>query len=163
VTEIGVFTPEEFHGAEIGGLPPALMGITCMLEESAHQFDIVDSAGDLTRYQVVVLPDAIPVSAELAGKLQAYLDGGGALLASFESGMNGAKTAFTLKASGVRFKSEGPRDLKGELVRGEIYECADYVSSTHYPRGRWGQGWPRPNTRCMYEAWTWRLNQGRRC
>lgn len=35
VTEIGVLTPEEFYGAEIGGLPPALMGITRMLEESA--------------------------------------------------------------------------------------------------------------------------------
>jgi hypothetical protein len=139
VTEIGVLTPEEFHGAEIGGLPPALMGITRMLEESAHQFDIVDSASDLTRYKVVVLPDAIPVSAELAGKLQAYLDGGGALLASFESGMNSEKTAFTLSALGVRLKSEGPRNLKGELVRGKIYERADYVEYA-LPQGPLGKG-----------------------
>jgi hypothetical protein len=115
------------------------MGITRMLEESAHQFDIVDSAGDLARFKVVILPDAIPVSAELAGKLQAYLDGGGALLASFESGMNGAKTAFTLKALGVRLKSEGPRDLKGELVRGKIYDRADYVEYV-LPQGPLGQG-----------------------
>jgi hypothetical protein len=139
VTEIGVFTPEEFHGAEIGGLPPALMGITRMLEESAHQFDIVDTASDLSRYKVVVLPDAIPVSAEMAGKLQAYLDGGGALLASFESGMNGEKTAFTLKVLGVRLKSEGPRDLKGELVRGKIFERADYVEYV-LPKGAMGKG-----------------------
>jgi hypothetical protein len=139
VTEIGVLTPEEFHGAEIGGLPPALMGITRMLEESAHQFDIVDSASDLARFKVVVLPDAIPVSAELADKLQAYLDGGGALLASFEAGMNGEKTAFTLQALGVRLKSEGPRDLNGELVRGKIYDRADYVEYV-LPQGALGKG-----------------------
>ncbi len=139
VTEIGVLTPEEFYGAEIGELPPALMGVTRMLEESAHQFDIVDSAGDLARYQVVVLPDALPVSAELAGTLQAYLDGGGALLASFEAGMNAAKTAFTLGALGVRLKSEGPRDLNGELVRGKIYERSDYVEYV-LPQGPLGAG-----------------------
>jgi hypothetical protein len=139
VAEIGVLTPEEFHGAEIGGLPPALMGITRMLEESAHQFDIVDSASDLSRFKVVVLPDAIPVSAGLAGKLQAYLDGGGALLASFEAGMNGEKTAFTLQALGVRLRSEGPRDLKGDLVRGKIFERADYVEYV-LPQGPLGKG-----------------------
>jgi len=141
VTEIGVLTPEEFYGAEIGGLPPALMGITRMLEESAHQFDIVDSASDLSRYKVVVLPDNIPVSAELAGKLQAYLDGGGALIASFESGMDIEKNGFTLQSLGVRFKSEGPRDLKGELVRGRVFLQGDYAEYV-LPKGPIGRGLP---------------------
>jgi hypothetical protein len=127
VTEIGVLTPEEFYGAEIGGLPPALMGITRMLEVSAHQFDILDSASDLSRYKVIVLPDKIPVDVELAQKLQAYLDRGGALIASFESGMNADASEFARRVLGVRLKSEGARDLNGELVRGKLFPTNDYV------------------------------------
>jgi len=127
VSEIGVLTPEEFFGAEIGGLPPALMGVTRMLESSAHQFDILDSASDLARYKVIVLPDRIPVNADLARKLQAFLASGGALIASFESGMNAEAGDFARQVMGVRLKSEGPRDLNGELVRGKFFPRADYV------------------------------------
>jgi hypothetical protein len=127
VTEIGVLTPEEFYGAEIGGLPPALMGITRMLEASAHQFDILDSASDLSSYKVIILPDKIPVDADLAQKLRAYLERGGALLASFESGMNADANPFHRQVLGVRLKSEGPRDLNGELARGRRFPCNDYV------------------------------------
>ena len=127
VTEIGVLTPEEFYGAEIGGLPPALMGITRMLEASAHQFDILDSASDLARYKVIILPDQIPVDTDLAQKLQTYLDRGGALIASFASGMNSEASEFASQVLGLRLKSEGPRDLNGELVRGRRFPCNDYV------------------------------------
>ena len=141
VTEIGVFTPEEFYGTEIGGLPPALMGITRMLEESAHQFDVIDSASDLSRYQVVVLPDAIPVSEELVGKIEAYLVGGGAVIASFESGMNEEKSEFALKPLGVKLKSEGPRDLSSELVRGKTFMRGDFAEYV-LPKGSIGRGLP---------------------
>lgn len=127
VAEIGVLTPEEFSGAEIGGLPPALMGITRMLEASAHQFDILDSASDLSGYKVIILPDKIPVGTSLASKLQTYLDAGGALIASFESGMNADASEFARQVLGVRLKSEGPRALNGELARGKYYPCADYA------------------------------------
>jgi hypothetical protein len=127
ISEIGVLTPEEFFGADIGGLPPALMGITRMLDTSAHQFDILDSASDLSGYKVIVLPDQIPVDGNLARKLQSYLDAGGALIASYESGMNADAGEFARQVLGVSLKSEGPRDLSGELVRGKYYPCADYA------------------------------------
>ena len=141
VTEIGVFTPEEFYGAAVGGLPPALMGVTRMLEESGHQFDVVDSASGLSRYQVVVLPDNIPVSPELSTKLETYLAGSGALIASFESGMDAERAAFTLKALGVCLRSAGPRDLQGELVRGKPFMRGDYAEYV-LPAGPIGQGLP---------------------
>jgi hypothetical protein len=136
-----VFTPEEFYGAAIGGLPPALMGVTRMLEQSARQFDVVDSASHLSRYKVVVLPDNIPVSEELAARLEAYLADGGAVIASFESGMDEAKSAFVLKALGVRLRSEGPRDLTGELVRGKVFMRGDYAEYV-LPTGPIGKGLP---------------------
>jgi hypothetical protein len=142
VTEIGVLTPEEFIGSGHRiDLPPALMGVTRLLEEGAHQFDIVDSAADFGRYKLLVLPDNIPVSPALGSKLEAYLAGGGALIASYESGLDEHKVAFGLKALGVRMTSEGPRDLKGELVRGKVFLRGDYVEYV-LPQGAIGKGLP---------------------
>jgi len=127
LSEIAVFTPEEFAGAEAGSLPAAIKGATRMLEEGAHQFDIVDAAADLTPYRVVILPDAIPVDAAFAAKLDDYLAQGGSLIATFESGLNPDKTAFALDALGVAIASEGPTDATGALARGRSYERTDYV------------------------------------
>ncbi len=127
VTEIGVFTPEEFYGGGIGELSPALLGVTRMLETSAHQFDILDSASDLSGYKVLILPDRIPVDMNLDRKLQGYLESGGALIASFETGMNPEASEFARQVLGVRLTSNGPRDLNGGLVRGKYYPRADYV------------------------------------
>jgi hypothetical protein len=139
VTEIGVLTPEEFTGGQAMGLPPAMLGVTRMLEEGAHQFDVLDSLSDFTPYKVLVLPDAIPVNGALAGKLEAYLQGGGALIASFESGLNLEKTAFSLAALGVSLADEGPRDRAGSLVRGRVFRAHDYVEYL-LPQGGLAQG-----------------------
>ena len=138
LADIGVLTPEEFYGAGIGGLPPALMGITRMLDASAHQFDILDSASDLSSYKVIILPDKITVNAGLARKIQACFDQGGALIASYESGLNPEANEFAHQVLGVRLKSDGPRDLNGELVRGKLFPHADYVE--YFLPGKLGHG-----------------------
>ncbi|MFZ1771611.1 MAG: beta-galactosidase trimerization domain-containing protein [Caldilinea sp.] len=149
VTEIALFTPEEFTipGAS-HNLPDAIKGATRMLEEGAQQFDIVDSASDLTSYRVVILPDAIPVDAALAAKLDAYLAQGGKLIASFESGLNPDKTGFALDALGVAIASEGPRDAAGNLARGRVYPQTNYVEYI-LPGATIGQGLP-PTEHAMY-------------
>jgi hypothetical protein len=86
-----------------------------------------DYASDLSGYKVIILPDKIPVHANLAQKLQIFLDRGGSLIASFESGMNLDAGDFARQALGVRRKSEGPRDLNGELVRGKRFSTNDYA------------------------------------
>ncbi|MBN1642136.1 MAG: beta-galactosidase trimerization domain-containing protein [Anaerolineae bacterium] len=120
VTEIGVLTPEEFDPAlrrgDVDWRP--IQGATRMLHEGAHQFDIIDSAADLDRYAVLVLPDRIPVSGAFAAKLAQYLAEGGALVASYASGMDAAQSVFTLDALGVTLTGPGPRDAAGDLVRG---------------------------------------------
>jgi hypothetical protein len=141
VTEIGVFTPEEFHGATIGGMPSSLLGVTRMLQESGHQFDILDSFSDLLPYKVLILPDNIPVSGEFALKLDDYLVNGGALIASFASGMDIEQNNFTYLTLGVRVKSEGPRNLNGELVRGQVFLRGDYCEYV-LPKGQIGHGLP---------------------
>lgn len=148
VSEIAVFTPEEFGTAQAFVLPDAIKGATRMLEEAAQQFEIVDSHSDLAPYSVVILPDSIPVNATLAARLKAYLEQGGKLIASFESGLNPEKSAFAFKALGVEMVSEGPRATGGKLARGAMYERGDYVDYL-LPEGEIGRGLP-PTEHVMY-------------
>jgi hypothetical protein len=129
ITEIGVLTPEEFDpalGRQGMNFQP-IMGATRMLQESAHQFDILDSQSDFDRYRVLVLPDLIPISEDLGEKLQGYLERGGAVIASFASGMDVERARFALDALGVTLAGEGTRDAAGNLVRGREYAQNDYI------------------------------------
>jgi len=141
LSEIGVFTPEEFQGAGGGDLPAALQGAIRMLQESAHQFDVIDSASDLSRYKVVILPDEIPVDEALETKLESYVQNGGAIIASFESGMNREQDRFQLPNLDIRLLSEQTTDIYGELVRGKHYYRSDYAEYV-LPKGAIGKGLP---------------------
>jgi hypothetical protein len=129
LVDVGVLTPEEFDPAlsraQVDFRP--IQGATRMLQEGAHQFDIIDSSTDLAAYKVVVLPDQIPVSDALAAKLTRYLAQGGALISSFASGMDHARSRFVLDGLGVRLAGEGPRDVQGCLVRGREYPGNAYA------------------------------------
>jgi hypothetical protein len=108
ITEIGVFTTEEFVGGDQNGLPHDMIGIVRMLQEAGHQFDIVDSQSDISKYKVVVMPDRIQVDGALARKLQVYLADGGAVIASYKSGLDPEQEQFALSELGVRYIGDAP-------------------------------------------------------
>ncbi len=108
LTDIGVLTPEEFHGGSLSDLPPALIGAVRMLTECGFQFDVLDSFSDFERYKLLILPDVIPVEGDLAGKLKTYLAHGGHLLLSYRSGLDPATEQFALPEFGVRSLGEAP-------------------------------------------------------
>jgi hypothetical protein len=109
VAEIALLTPEEFHGSgHHAGLPDSALGATRMLQELRHQFDVVDSHGGLDGYSLLILPDDVPVSKDLAAKINAFLAGGGKVLASYRSGLNQSGDAFGLAALGVKYMGEAP-------------------------------------------------------
>ena len=129
VTEVGVLTPEEFDPAlhrEDTDFRP-IQGAVRLLQEMAQQFDIIDSQSDFERYKVLVLPDKIPVEGELKTKLQAYINAGGQVIASFASGMDAGQTEVTLSELGVSLYDEGPKDVDGNLVRGREYSRNEYI------------------------------------
>jgi hypothetical protein len=132
VTEIGVFTPEEFHGGGIGGLPPALMGAVRLLTELGHQFDVLDSHSELSRYALLILPDEIPLDAALAAKLSGYLAAGGKLLASYRAGLTPTGEVFALPEIGARLV--GPAPFSPDFL---------------LPNGEFGRGLP-PTEHVMY-------------
>jgi len=109
MVDIGVMTPEEFAGTGgHGGLPEAAIGATRILQETHHQFDIIDSQSDLSKYKVIIMPDEIQVNDDLAAKLSDFVTDGGALLASYKSGLNPEGTEFSVGKLGVKYQGEAP-------------------------------------------------------
>ncbi|MEM7129375.1 MAG: alpha-amylase family protein [Chloroflexota bacterium] len=148
ISEIAVMTPEEWQGARATSLPGAIKGVSRVLEEASHQFDIVDSQSDLSGYRVIVLPDQIPVDDDLAAKLDGYVANGGSLIATFESGLSPNKEDFALSCLGVEKASDGPKDQNGNLVRGSNFTRGDYLNYL-LPQGEIGAGLP-PTEHAMY-------------
>ncbi|HAZ63022.1 MAG TPA: beta-galactosidase [Armatimonadetes bacterium] len=114
VSEVAVFTPEAFIGRQSALASgdernqPAMMGATRMLTELQVQFDIVDEQSDLSGYRLVILPDIIPVDDDLRAKLEAYLEAGGAIMASYASALAPGGMELNLPALGVASQGEAP-------------------------------------------------------
>jgi hypothetical protein len=106
ICDVAVLSPEEFLGGRATQMPPAAWGVQRMLQELRVQFDIVDSASDLTNYKVVVMPDRIPVDGPLANKLRQFMRKGGGLIASFESGLYPDKSGFALGEFGLSYSGD---------------------------------------------------------
>lgn len=125
VVEIGVLTPEEYFGASSTCLPSSLQGVVRILQESAYQFDVIDSYSDFEKYRLLILPDEIPVASELADKLVSYIQRGGKVILSSKSGLtpDGSNFAFD---SGVKKCADQPKDVWGQEVVNEIKPRGDY-------------------------------------
>ncbi len=139
--DIAVLNPEENLGGGVMNLPPGIQGAVRMLVEGGHQFDVIDSAADLSRYRLLVLPDHIRLTPVFAAALRGYLDAGGSVVASYESGLSVDRDAFALDDWGVRMESGGPRDSRGEPARGRVYERNDFCQYLR-PGDRLGTGLP---------------------
>lgn len=137
VSEIGVFTPEEFAegAASHRYMPPAVVGAARMLQEGFHQFEIIDSASDLSCFKVIILPDNIPVSTDLAQKIEQFIREGGSIIASYESGLNSDKTEFVLKDLGVRLKGPAPYSPDFIVPKGGIGKGLPETEHVMYLKG----------------------------
>lgn len=70
-----------------------------VLLEGRFTFDLVDTDADLAPYRLLILPDCIDVDASLKASIDAYLAGGGRLLATGSSGVVDGRFAFDAGAT----------------------------------------------------------------
>lgn len=109
LSEIGVFTAEEFYATGVAGqIVGASEGTARILTELGYQFDFIDSTLDFDKYRLLILPDVIPVDEKLEEKLTAYLEKGGKILASYHSGLRTDGKEFGLHQLMVAYKGEAP-------------------------------------------------------
>jgi len=132
VVDIGLLTTEEFTGERV---PQIVSGAIRMLQEGAHQFDIIDTASDLSPYRMVILPDRVPVSEAFGAKLSEYLAGGGAVVASYRSGLKECGEGFALDEFGVSLKGEAPYSPDFVLPEGQIGKGLPGTEHAMYRKG----------------------------
>ncbi|MFW5980456.1 MAG: alpha-amylase family protein [Halanaerobiaceae bacterium] len=139
VTQIGVLNPEEFTGERV---PPAAAGAVRILEQGAHQFDIIDTKSDFSDYELLILPDKIRIEDNVSDKIASYLNSGGKIIASFESGLNPDKNGFNIKELGIELKPEQTIAEDGEPAAGRDFSGNAY---TEYilPEEEIGSGLPK--------------------
>lgn len=138
VTEIGVFTAEEFYGTgRAGEIPGASEGAARMLMELSVQFDFIDSESEFAGYRLLLLPDVIPVDEKLKGKLQDYLRRGGKVICTGESGLDPQKKGFRLEELGVRYRGKAP--YSPDFIRPALHLAEGLADAEHvmYDRGTW--------------------------
>lgn len=125
IAEIGILSAN--NPLEKESLPDE--GAMRMLLELHRPFDLVDRYDGFDRYSVMILPDKVIFDDELTNKINRYLENGGAVIASYRSGMD-PEGRFRFDKSGVGFLGDNPFcpsyiRLEDDF-RGDIEEL-DYV------------------------------------
>ncbi len=105
--EIGVYNTEAIGRAD-DRVDSGVLGAYRMLLESRHQFDLVDDENDWSKYRVIILPDKIVMDEARAAKVRGYLNGGGSILCSYESGLDPDLTDFVLEDIPARLVGQLP-------------------------------------------------------
>ena len=132
VALINVGQPAEVK-AGIGSFNPDVEGAAQVLLESGLQFDIIDEFGDFAAYPAVFLPHQAVVSDALAAKIDAYVAGGGKLVASGTASLDPATGAFKVKSIPAEYIGPVPTQpsylrLDAAMAReGELATDYDYV------------------------------------
>jgi len=88
----------------------AAKAATRVLCELKMQFDNVTLAAPWDKYKVLILPDEVEVTDEIAERLTAHLDRGGAIISTGCSGLDDTRAKFVLDAWGVDYHGEDPYD-----------------------------------------------------
>ncbi|WP_106769282.1 beta-galactosidase trimerization domain-containing protein [Paenibacillus faecalis] len=82
-------------------------GAARILLEGHILFDVIDLESDFDRYKVIILPDKVFIDQPLKHKLNAYIQNGGKILATGQSGLQENHTEFAIDL-GVRWVEENP-------------------------------------------------------
>jgi hypothetical protein len=129
VTEIGVLLQQRPNRGSESDL-----GATNILMQLRQQFDMIDRDDDFRRYAVLILPDAHRLDATLKARILAFLDGGGRLVLSHESGLDEAGHEFVLPL-GLTY--EGPWKHEAQYLEplGEFQRGIPAMVHTAYETG----------------------------
>ena len=91
--EIALLTSEEINplestfDAQCDRPTESAIAMTRLMQELQHQFDVVDSATGLSRYRLLIIPGDYPLTPALVEKVEAFVAGGGSLIAMHRGGL----------------------------------------------------------------------------
>lgn len=109
-------------------------GAMRMLLEIHRPFQFLDSKSEFTPYRVLIAPDDLPFPPELASKIEAYLQGGGALLLSHRAGLTPEGDGFSIDI-GVEYLGDAPHSPDFLVTTAEIGPPLSDFPQALYERG----------------------------
>lgn len=83
-------------------------GVTRLLTQLKHQFDILPQDADFSKYELLIFPDEIEFDPIFANKVSSFLANGGKALFTGKSGLNAKGTELTFSGLGVMPDGESP-------------------------------------------------------
>lgn len=87
VSEVAILSAEHMNQTE-GRNHPSDDGAAQMLLELKLPFDVIDRNAHFEDYRLIILPDEIQLDVELAARFERFVDNGGKLVLSWQSGLN---------------------------------------------------------------------------
>lgn len=117
ISDIGVLSLESVLNdanefSDSANLKTADIGVGRILLEGKYQFSVLDTKSDFDKYKVIILPDEIVLNAETYKKLVQFVENGGKILASGNSGISDGKFLFDF---GGKYISKG--EYKPSYIR----------------------------------------------
>ncbi|MBR5139948.1 MAG: beta-galactosidase trimerization domain-containing protein, partial [Clostridia bacterium] len=113
---------EKYHGA------------ARLLSELKYSYDIVDTDADFSRYQVIILPDVIKMSAELKENLKKYLKSGGKVISSATAALTEDESGFALPEWNFEYIGKDTTDTSYFHLNQKIEGLAD-MDYSYYKSG----------------------------
>lgn len=110
IADIGLLSAEEagyFREKPAGRTIVHDAGAVRILLEGKYLFDVIDKQSDFNQYKVIILPDKIRITEDLKFKLEAFVENGGKILATGESGLNEEGNGFCIDF-GVEWIGQNP-------------------------------------------------------
>jgi len=135
VTDIAVIEPSMAMYPGFAFDTSGLAGAARMLMELKYQFDITDGAGDISRYNIVILPDNVPVDNTIKKKLKAHLKRGGIIISSAFAGLDAEKRKFALKEYKISFEGEETNNPSFFVAEKDVSEGLPDMPTTIYEPG----------------------------
>ena len=106
VSQIGVYTNEKVLKADSMLANLSVEGAYRVMTELHYLFDFIDFKTDITKYDLVILPDDVTLPGTEAQKINDYIKNGGKVLITDKSGMGHAMNKFLIDGIGVEFVSD---------------------------------------------------------
>lgn len=97
---VAIFSPDFGSGSNPNG-QEAVAGASAMLREAGVPYEVIRQDAEFSLYKVLILPDQIRLADRVRVNLETYLKKGGAVLASFQSGLTPDGAQFATSAFGL--------------------------------------------------------------
>ena len=128
ISEIGIVTDDAYISGE------KYHGAARLLSELKYSYDILDTDGDFSRYKVIILPDAIKMSAELKENLKKYLKSGGKVISSSTAALTEDESGFVLPEWNFEYLGKDTTDTSYFHLNQKIEGLAD-MDYSYYSSG----------------------------